>query len=103
MIGRKLEDGTFEKGSSDNGLCYKDQEAFKNKRGVCYIPEYWDAKEYSYMDIKDACIAEMKKRGVEGTDSEIHNLAKNVFNGVDWQLPETILDEERYLKELMEK
>lgn len=78
-----------------NGLCYKNERAFNNKRGVCYIPEYafpcrpsgevyGTAKEcknvYTYKDFLDLA---------EGNEK----LARALFDEVDWQYPESRLYE----------
>ena len=64
---------------TDNGYCFKDRQAFNNKKGICYIPELSDQK-YTYLDFLR--IANNNK-----------TLAQNLFDIVDWQHPETLLDE----------
>tara|TARA_R100001163_G_C4906842_1_gene92926 strand:- start:271 stop:498 length:228 start_codon:yes stop_codon:yes gene_type:complete len=64
---------------TDNGYCFKDRKAFNNKKGICYIPELSDQK-YTYSDFLR--IANSNK-----------TLAQNLFDIVDWQHPETLLDE----------
>ncbi len=65
--------------STENGCCFKDNQAFENKKGICYIPELSDTK-YSYKDfIKIA-------KGDE-------DLAHTLFSMVDWQSPETLLED----------
>jgi len=54
---------------TDNGYCFKDRKAFNNKKGICYIPDFLR-------------IANSNK-----------TLAQNLFDIVDWQHPETLLDE----------
>ena len=39
----------MEKQETYNGYCFKDINAFNNKKGVCYIPELSD-QEYNYQD-----------------------------------------------------
>ncbi len=70
---------TFEKTDTENGYCFKDAQAFENKKGICYIPELTDEK-YTYKDFME--IAKGNK-----------NLAHTLFCMVDWQHPETLLDE----------
>jgi hypothetical protein len=70
---------TFEKTDTTNGYCFKDYQAFENKKGICYIPELSDEK-YTYKDFMQ--IAKGNK-----------NLAHTLFCIVDWQHPETLLDE----------
>ena len=79
QIGEILEDGTIEKGVSSQGMIYKSLEAFINKTGVCYVPEL-DDTEYTYTDFENL---------VNGNEE----LARVLFDMVDWQSPETKLDE----------
>ena len=57
----------------------KDLKAFQNKKGTCYVPELSDEK-YTYNDFLN--IAKGNKK-----------LAKQLFSVVEWQHPETIIDE----------
>lgn len=78
-IGKINEDGTIERGHSDQGMIYKNEEAFINKSGVCYIPELNDI-EYSYNDFLDIALGDEKIAGI-------------LFEAVDWQSPDTLVDE----------
>tara|TARA_R100001244_G_scaffold60743_1_gene51005 strand:+ start:675 stop:914 length:240 start_codon:yes stop_codon:yes gene_type:complete len=69
----------MEKEKTDNGYCFKSNKAFKSKKGVCYIAELSDQK-YTYNDFLN--IAKGNK-----------DLAQNLFDIVDWQHPETLLEE----------
>jgi len=69
----------MEKLPTDNGYCFKDYKAFESKKGVCYIPELTDHK-YTYNDFMDIA------KGNE-------ELAKTLFDLVDWQHPETLYNE----------
>lgn len=93
----------YEGGSTFNGTCYKDIEAFKTGKGICYI------SEYGLMDLHE------ELNGLEGEDrasilgchgytrQDILNLlpdgeafdkvAEYIFYTCDWQYPETLLDE----------
>lgn len=94
----------------NDGVIYKDEEAFKTGVGVCYIPEYgfenndenngllfeFSAKEYIASDLEgNSYIA------TEGyTRADLENLCKDVgydaedlFNHLDWMYPETLIDE----------
>jgi len=57
----------------------KDLKAFQNKKGTCYVPELSDEK-YTYNDFLN--IAKGNKK-----------LAEQLFSVVEWQHPETIIDE----------
>lgn len=75
-IGNILKDGTIERDATDQGLVYKDYDAFKNKTGVCYVPELYDIK-YTYDDIVRECNGDK-------------NAAKVVFDMLDWQKPNSL-------------
>lgn len=79
VIGEILEDGTILKGQSEQGLIFKDRNAFVKQEGICYVPELSDTK-YTYKDFLD-----MAKGNAD--------IAKELFNAVDWQSPETKLEE----------
>ena len=94
----------------NDGVVYKDRQAFETGEGVCYIPEYgfdnrgensgplfeFDAKEYvaselegnSYIategytreDLEDLC---------RGTNFDVEDF----FDHLDWMYPETLMDE----------
>jgi hypothetical protein len=72
----------MERKETYNGYCYKDINAFNNKKGVCYIAELSD-QEYTYQDFLSMC---------NGNET----LARNIFEDIDWQHPETRLDELGY-------
>jgi hypothetical protein len=77
-IGYSHNDKYF-RGVTDNGICFKSYSAFENKEGVCYIAENSDLR-YTYNDFLELACGNEK-------------LAKNIFDIVDWQHPETVLDE----------
>lgn len=79
IIGEILETGEIERGESYNGYIYKSLEAFLNKSGICYVPELSDNK-YTYKDFLDM---------VNGNEE----IARILFDSVDWQYPETKLNE----------
>ena len=57
----------------------KNYKAFKSKSGVCYVPELSNQK-YTYTDFLN--LAQGNKK-----------IANLLFNVVEWQHPETLLDE----------
>jgi hypothetical protein len=62
------------------GYIYKDEEAFENRpNDVCYVPELSDTL-YTRNDFLDLC---------DGNE----DYAKELFLTVDWQHPETLLEE----------
>ena len=84
IIGEILENGEIVKGLTDQGMVFKNPRAFYEKLNeVCYIPELSDTK-YTYQDFLNMA---------NGNE----NIARILFDTVDWQCPETLLDE--YLRE----
>jgi len=69
----------LEKEFSGQGFIYKNVEAFNDKKDVCYIPELNDIR-YTYSDFLD-----ISKGNI--------NLAKIIFEMVDWQSPEILFNE----------
>ena len=69
------------KGVSEQGFVFKDPIAFSRKTGICYIPEYDDfIGGYTYENFLEIS---------EGNEE----IAEFLFETVDWQHPETLLDE----------
>ena len=69
----------IERGWLRQGYIYKNSEAYENKTDVCYVPELSDTA-YTGQDFLDMC------NGQE-------EIADTIFAVVDWQSPETCLDE----------
>jgi hypothetical protein len=98
IVGNILPNGEIEREFCGQGFIYKNLEAFTNKTDeVCYIPELDDEK-YTYKDFVRICqefidnnedVKEYCKR--EETTAE--DIAVNLFEFVDWQHPETLVDE----------
>lgn len=78
-IGEILENGEVLKDCYNEGLIFKDEEAFKNKEGICYVAEL-DDKKYTYDDFLD-----ITKRNL--------TIAKELFYNVNWQSPSTLYEE----------
>lgn len=78
IVGRKLPDDTYEKEFYRQGTIYKNLANFERKKGVCYVPELSD-DEYTYQDFLDLC----------GGNPD---MAEYVFETVDWQHPESLID-----------
>lgn len=64
---------------TSQGFVYKNEEAFLNKEGICYIAELSD-EPYTYKDILEIS---------EGNE----DLATLVFDDIDWQHPESRYEE----------
>ena len=75
----KIENGKIEKEWYVQGYIYKSFKAFKSKKGVCYVPEMSDQK-YTYKDF-----LRIAKNNPE--------LAYQLLDCVDYQHPETLMDE----------
>ena len=94
----------------NDGVVYKNKEAFETGEGVCYIPEYGfenesensgslfefgakayvasDLEENSYVTTEGYTRADLESL-CEGTGYDVENL----FEHLDWMYPETLLDE----------
>ncbi len=93
----EIKSGLVYPARSGQGLVYKDAAAFEKREGVCYIPEWGldpegavppegflleKCEAYTYDDILQAC---------EGNEEA----AKQVFEGLEWQHPETLYAESK--------
>ena len=71
----------IERGATEQGWVFKDERAFlKYKKKVCYIPELHDGG-YTRQDFLDMCNGQER-------------FAAIVFECVDWQSPETYIEEQ---------
>jgi hypothetical protein len=76
--------------NAGQGEFYKNFQAFHDKnRNVCYVPELSN-ESYRYRDFYLMAKTKFEELGVVG---DIHKLACILFEMVDWQHPETLLDE----------
>lgn len=76
------------KAPSEQGMIFKDPIAFKRKVGVCYVPENdFFVGGYTYDDFLSLA---------EGNEE----IAEYLFETVDWQHPETVLDEDFSIGEI---
>lgn len=94
----------------NDGVVYKDQEAFDTGKGVCYIPEYgfenkdknsgplfeFEVKEYVASELEgnsyvatEGYTREDLEALCEGTSYD----AEDLFAHLDWMSPETLLNE----------
>jgi len=76
----------IERFATDNGYCFKDYKAFKNRKGTCYVPELTDNK-YTYNDFLEIA-------------KDNRELAQTLFDLVDWQHPETLYNDLLIEKEI---
>ena len=100
-----------------NGVVYKNENAFNNRRGVCYVSEYGLAELEEYREraedltddeivakgigsTYDSIIKECKERwgelnNTQGEKCEVYDLnyyAELVFNEADWAYISTTID-----------
>ena len=76
------------KAPSEQGMIFKDPIAFKRRVGICYIPENDFLRSgYTYYDFLS----------LAGGSKEV---AEYLFETVDWQHPETVLDEDFSIGEI---
>lgn len=118
MIGeiKKYFGGTkYIAGQTENGICFKDEDAFKSKTGICYIPEHGfdengevtldgslcsglhNASLYTHNDIWIWCDKEVTDwlRDIEMVERVpfVEHVTELVFQTIDWQHPSTYLEE----------
>ena len=100
VIGELYEDrGKVYPGRTMNGICYKDERAFNEDENViCYIPEggidddnFYERK-YAY---SSSCLHDLVDKHVlrHGLSNSVDQLTEELFNELDWQFPETIIDQ----------
>lgn len=94
----------------NDGVVYKDEEAFKTGEGVCYIPEYgFENESENANQLFEFHAKAMVASGVECnsyvategyTREDLEDLcrgtgydAEDLFNHLDWMYPETLLEE----------
>lgn len=87
-------------GETNNGMCYKDLDAWKNKKGVIYIPEY-GLTDNGKVDIDDCWYSKewfnFVKETIENYDIYDENFSKHmaeiILQECDWQDLSTKLQE----------
>lgn len=94
----------------NEGVVYKDEQAFATGEGVCYIPEYGfennnenDGVLFEFY-AKEAVASELEGNSyiaIQGyTKADLEDLCdgtgynvEDLFNHLDWMFPETLIDE----------
>ena len=79
---KRSDDGTLklERGATAQGAVFKDEDAFLNRPDdICYIPELSD-NCYTKNTLLELCLGD-------------ESLATQMFYALDWQHPETFVDE----------
>lgn len=106
---------TYKGGSTDNGWCFKDTDAWKSGKGICYISEYGlndieeelaelsivynntDMSDEEYNDRKNTIFSDngyTREQIVEMCGGKgFEKLAESIFYEVDWCCPETLFYE----------
>lgn len=84
----------YEKKATDNGECYRNETAFIEKTGVCYIPDLSD-QEYTYADFLRIATEAVKEYAEDNEKRKYtpETLAVALFNWCDWQHPESVIPE----------
>ena len=94
----------------NDGVIYKDEQAFESDNGVCYINEYgFDNEDENSGPLFEFAAKEAVASGLEGnsyiatngyTREDLINLcdgdegmAKELFDHLDWMSPETLISE----------
>lgn len=89
---------------TDNGMCYKDLEAFKDGSDICYIPECelledWSVDEdilglgYAKEDVLNIARDYISDEGIPVEEDFVEYIAECALQNVDWQCIETDLNE----------
>lgn len=89
---------------TDNGVCYKDLEAFKDNSDICYIPECelledWSADEdilglgYAKEDVLNIARDYISDEGIPVEEDFVEYIAECALQNVDWQGMGTYLNE----------
>lgn len=101
----------------NSGVVYKDDEAFESGNGVCYVPEYGfeNANENPFeFEIKECIASEItdnpyvaiqgytRQDFIELCDGN-EGLARELYDHVDWQHPETLWNEWLEDEEMLEE
>lgn len=87
-------------GQTDNGVCYKDLEAWKTGKGVVYISEYGlDARPQETWT-RESLLAflrmDLYERGVYVKDADLVAIAEDLLDNAEWQDLSTLWYERIY-------
>lgn len=94
----------------NDGVVYKDKEAFETGEGVCYIPEYGfenvdeNQSELFEFSVKEAVASQLENNSYVATEgytrADLEHLCEDTgydvedfFNHLDWAFPETVIAE----------
>lgn len=90
-------------GQTDNGLCYKDLEAWETGKGVVYVSEYGlDARPQETWT-RESLLAfirmELCERGCSVKDAKLVAIAEDLLDNAEWQDLSTLWHERIYNEE----
>lgn len=84
-------------GQTDNGVCYKDLDAWKTGKGVVYIGEYGLDTKPQDAWTRDTLLAflrrELHERGVQPKDTDLEGIAEDLLDNAEWQDLSTLWNE----------
>lgn len=84
-------------GQTDNGVCYKDLNAWKTGKGIVYIGEYGlDTKPqdaWSRDTILSFLRRELHEHGVQAKDTDLEDIAEDLLDNAEWQDLSTLWNE----------
>lgn len=110
-IGYRIEDDNanivYFPGASNEGFVYKDDNAFKEHKGVAYIPEFAFNPEKGFATEEDACYTYQDFRNLAETgykeckdyskiknkESFLESMANAIYSSSEWCSPETLIDD----------
>jgi hypothetical protein len=92
---------TFEDYQEEMNPCYKNYNAFKDKKGeICYIPENAESLEdaFTYSDLKNEVIVWSLNNEDYLIEHEttLEAILANMFENLSWEFPSTFLDQLDY-------
>lgn len=84
-------------GQTDNGVCYKDLEAWKSGKGVVYISEYGLEEKPQDAWTRETLLlflrGELHERGVHAKDTDLVDIAEDLLGNAEWQDLSTLWNE----------
>lgn len=108
-IGKILEDGTIQKVFFRQGYIYKNFENFYKREGICYVSEYDGDKVgeagISYDGIRESVLNYLILSDIDINkvpDETINKMIYEVFECVDWQYVNSLIDGDQILDEYID-
>ena len=89
-----IENGIIHAGSTENGMVYKNEDAYYNRPDeICYVPEYGFPEDSSEYCGKIEEVSGYSRNDLMELCNGNRQLCDAVFQCVDWQDPSTWLSE----------